>query len=386
MRLAAIVLALLSAWTGPAPRSDDAAREQQKAQCSTCKDTGLVPCKSCAKDPCKQKHEPKLCSIAARCKACGGTQRERCSKCKTEPDYDFAARRAEIAAWLAATAAPIDAFMGRPLAHAQSAHFVLTWDVPKVDAPGGATLHGAMHLYVDRLEEFYERFCKDVPCADADFSSKTAMMVWAREADQTKASPHFTLQPSDTESKLMGRAPVVSIFYDKGHLHEESELHQALVHHAAHCLLSNAWDGVWPGNIKGGWIDEGIAHWYETALFGGVRHYCYAEQDSIQDFKFGRWEGAVRAAVDAGETPPFVSLASRNTTAMSPEERMFAWSYCDYLLRAKPDKFAAVARLVKQKKPAGEVVQTALGITPFQFEEDWKAWVKATYALKPGKK
>jgi len=59
MRLAALVLALCPAAGGAAAPSLAPAHAQQKAQCSTCKDTGLVPCKACAKDPCKQKHEPR---------------------------------------------------------------------------------------------------------------------------------------------------------------------------------------------------------------------------------------------------------------------------------------------------------------------------------------
>ena len=101
-------------------------------------------------------------------------------------------------------------------------------------------------------------------------------VIEARAIDEEKsddlsqrASLKYTRQPSKTQSKLMGANPVVSIFYDKSHLHEEFELHQAVVHQVAHCLLSNVFDGVWPGNIKGGWIDAGLAHAYEVASAHG---------------------------------------------------------------------------------------------------------------------
>jgi hypothetical protein len=157
----------------------------------------------------------------------------------------------------------------------------------------------------------------------------------------------------------------VSIFYDKNHLHEESELHQACVHQVAHCLLSNVYDGIWPGNIKGGWIDEGLAHFYENKLFGEVRHYCYVEDDTIQTFKFGRWEPEVRNAVDQKKALGFLSVTGLDTVNMTPEQRMYAWSFCDYILRAMPGKFAKLAKAIKQKKVVSDALPSSLGVNPF---------------------
>jgi len=279
--------------------------------------------------------------------------------------------------------------LGRPLAHAKNAHFLLTFDIPKLDVegvPGGMALHAAMHLYLERLEQLHARFESDLGASDADFVGPTHVMLWSLKSDQEKASLSFTRQSSSTESKLMGAAPAVSIFYDREWLHDESELHQAVVHQVTHCLLSNVWDGVWPGNIRGGWLDEGLAHAYESSMFGTVRHYCYVETDTILDLGHGSWEPRVRAAVERGEAPSFLAVAGKNTTDLATDDQPFAWSYVDFLLRQRRASLGPLARAVKQKKPITEALAGTLQLSPFQFEEAWRTFVKENYALKEKKK
>lgn len=352
--------------------------------CKRCKDTGLAPCPEEARHACSGS-AARHCSIAAACASCGGTHTVPCTKCGRAPGPEREAERAAHQAWLP-TLAPIEAAMGRPLAHAASAHFLLTFDIPALDVEGGATLHGGMHLYLDRLEELFARVTRELGALEGDYLGNTHVLLWAKEADQQKAALAFTRQSSATESKLMGKAPVVTIFYDKAWLHEEFELHQAVVHQVVHCLLSNVWDGIWPGNIRAGWLDEGYAHAHELALFGEVRHYCYVEADTLLELQRGSWEPPVRAAVEAGKIPGFLGVAGKNTTELTPEEQLFAWSYVDFVLRAHAAGFGKLARALKSKRPLKESLADALALTPFQFEEAWQAFVKANYALKEKKK
>ncbi|MBK8180063.1 MAG: hypothetical protein IPK67_14510 [Planctomycetes bacterium] len=361
--------------------------------CKRCAGSGEVQCGSCAKSTCNWSGEGKVsarfCSLAAQCGSCRGTQRIACKECGREVTPATAKLRRETEAWLAEMAA-IDSTVGaagreKPV-HAQSAHFRITWNIKQVDVKGGSTPHGGMHVYLDRLEALYTEFLKDLSAADKDFCGITHVMLWQSARDQEKASPVYTGQASSTESKLMGKSPFVSIFYDKSHLHEEFELHQAVVHQVAHCLLSNVFDGIWPGNIKGGWIDCGLAHAYEIRTFGEVRHYCYVEQDTLQAFQFGRWEQAVLSGVQGGKEVRFLGVTGKHTTELTPEEHMYAWSYVDYLLRAHPGKFGAVARAVKSKQPYAEMLQSILGKSPAQFQGDWAQWVRTTYSPKKAEK
>ena len=369
---------------------------QGPSPCRKCNDTGLAPCPELTRHACEGSAAQR-CSIAASCTACVGTRTVPCAKCERAKKPEAAAAlagreaaQAENRAWLSELE-PIDAVLTRKLAHAKSAHFLLTFDVPKLEVtrPGDdvtVTLHAGRHLYLERMEERVARFCADLGCVEGDFLGPTHVLLWAKKPDQEKASLVFTRQSSSTESKLMGKAPVVSIFYDKEWLHEEFELHQAVVHQVTHCLLSNVWDGIWPGNIRGGWIDEGLAHAYEISMFDSVRHYCYVESDTILDLYHGSWEPDVRAAVEKDEAPAFLGVAGKNTTELQPEEQLFAWSYVDFLLRAHRAELGQLARAIKAKQPLQAALAETLKLSPFQFEQEWRAFVKEHYVLKDKKK
>lgn len=352
--------------------------------CKKCKGAGYVACPEAKEHACagtRARH----CSYAVACATCVGTALVPCPKCPPREDAERAATMERHRAWLAGWK-DSDAVLGRPLAHAESAHFRLTYDLGKLGVEGGETRHAGMHLYLERAEDLFERVARDLGATDADFLGQTAIFLWEKKADQETASLHFTRQSSATESKLMGKAPVVSIFYDQAWLHEEFELHQALVHQLAHCLLSNVWDGIWPGNIGAGWIDEGLAHDYELDLFDGVRHYCYVETDTILDLAKGPWEPIVRSAVDAGKAPGFLGVAGKNTAQLTPEDNYFAWSYVDWVKRVHPAQLGPLARRLKQKLPLAQALAETVQLTPFEFEREWAAFVKAEYALKKKKR
>jgi hypothetical protein len=363
------------------------ASAEAAADCRQCKDTGLVACPEESRHACTGASAVH-CSVAAACARCVGLRTIPCPKCAPPPSAQRVAAQEAHRAWLRELA-PIHAVLGRPLAHAESAHFLLTFDVDELEVEGVqgvVKLHDGMHLYLERLEQLFARFTGDLGATEADFLADTHVLLWQQQADQEKAALHFTRQSSSTESKLMGKEPVVTIFYDKEWLHEEFELHQAVVHQTTHCLLSNVWDGIWPGNIRAGWIDEGLAHAYEHALFGEVRHYCYVETDTIRDVLRGSWEPPVRTAVDQGTAPGFVGVAGKNTTELAPAEQPFAWSYVDFLLRERRAQLGPLARALKARTPLAAALARTLQLSPFEFEEAWRAFVRKNYAAKEKRK
>ena len=375
--LAFLALALPSA--SPAGLPDDPRAEAPL--CGACGDRGFVDCRKCKPSECSD-DSVLFCSVVAACEACAGTGRVECKRCDAVPAESIAERKLAVAKWRAERQ-EVNDYMERELVQVESAHFLVVFDAKGVK-PARKKLgkHAAAHLYLERLEEFHALFAKDLGAGEKDWFGKTTVMIWGKEADQVRASPRYTLQPSNTASKLMGAKPVVSIFYDKAHLHEEFELHQAVLHHVAHCLLSNAFDGIWPGNLKGGWLDGGLAHMYEVELFGGVRHYCYVESDSMGMFKFGAWERSVLGDVKAKRELSFLDVTSRHTSEMTPEQHMFAWSFVDFVKQASPEKLGPLARAIKQKQPIAAVIRELFDQSLFSFHESWREWVLATYSPK----
>ena len=377
---AALLMAVLAVG---ALAADD---PKKKPDCRTCKDQGWTPCK---RHP-KGTHTVESCAIRCSenigCKKCGGTLKLQCTRCDIDISERLAAERATNTKWLEEMNRIDEVMKSRNIMHCESAHFKLTYNIKMITPEKrGLKTHEGMHLYLERLEECYEQVCEDLGAKDDDFLAKTHVMMWEREAEVVRSASNFCRQNSNTKSYLLGAAPIFTIYYNKGFLHEEYELHQAVVHNVVHCLLSNVWDGIWPGNIKGGWLDAGFAHHYELKFKqygGGVRNYCYREGDTAVRFKFGRWESAVRIAVDKGEAPSFLSVASKNIDMLQPQDHMYSWSYVDFILKKYPGKFGEVAKLVKKRRPLSEVLKESLGMNPFQFEEKWNEYVQGAYSSK----
>jgi hypothetical protein len=376
------MLALLIALTLLGQDGRDAPAPQEHKTCLVCGGTGVVPCKKHGRDIEELEKDTTFCSFLVACPDCEGTLQRRCDRCKNRsPEYE--AKRDAAHAWRQAREARFDAVMGHALNHAESAHFALVYDIPKLAIGQKAfDAHRGMHLYLSRLESFWRDFAKDLGAQDGDFLSKTTVLLWSARADQEKASLKYTLQPSSTESKLLGKAPIFSIFYDKVFLHEEAELHQAVVHQTTHCLLSNLWDGLWPGTLKGGWFDEGLAHVYEIRYFGGVRHYCYREQDTLGTFKFGKWQSETRTLIQQRAGESLLRPLYKNTDLLTPEEHILSWSFCEFLITNHADKMGGFARAAKQGLSPGDASRNVLLMSPAAVEEAWIEYVKKSYSTQ----
>jgi len=367
----------------------DASAQESKKQikCKFCQDTGLMPCK---------RHEKKIkeiesvairCSENISCNKCCGTLRVPCTHCKQEEEAGYQAAKDDNLKWLAKME-EIDKFMkAKNVIHCESAHFILTYNIPSITVSRRAVkTHGGAHLYLERLEHLYKDVIKDLGAKDKDFFAKTHVMIWNREHELVRSARKYCRQSSNTKSFLLGAAPIFTIFYNRGHLHEEYELHQAVVHNVVHCLLSNVWNGIWPGNQKGGWIDAGYAHHYELHYFkqygGAVRNYCYREGDTSANFRFGKWASSIRKEVDRKETLSFLTVSSKNIDMLEPRDHMYSWSYVDFILKKHPESFGKLALYIKERKPIATVLKDSMGITPFKFEENWKIYVVENYSRK----
>lgn len=375
-----LVLSAVLVTTAIAAGADDG------VECKRCKDTGWLPCSKHPKNTLDTETVAIRCSEKIKCKKCGGTLKVPCTYCAKDIRAELAATRAENEKWLEKML-EINAFMKtKNVMHCESEHFILTYNIRRITVKQRALkTHLGMHLYLERLENLYLDVIKELGAKDEDFLAKTHVMMWEREHEVVRSAQKYCRQNSNTKSYLLGAAPIFTIYYNKGFLHEEYELHQAVVHNVVHCLLSNVWNGIWPGNIKGGWIDAGYAHYQELKFKeygGGVRNYCYREGDTNVNFKFGKWESSVRKDVDRNEAPSFLSVAAKNIDMLTPPDHMFSWSYVDFILKKYPEKFGTVALLVKKRKPIAEVMKESLGMSPFKFEEEWKAFVQESYSVK----
>ncbi len=358
------------------------------AQCQKCEGKGATPCQAHGDEGAELEKDCLYCSRAASCPQCGGSLEVDCDKCATA-DARLAAVRKDKADWRKKMQEHFDR-IGHEFEIGQSKHFLLFW------AGGRATIdkrrvseHHAMHLYLTRLESLYEQFKAATGATDADFRTVFQVMVWERQKDQITAAGHYTGQDArgTTGTKRMGAVGVYTVWLDPNLVDKdenvESDLYRNIVHNVSHLLLANAWNARWPGEKKcGGWVDEGVAHWFEDKLFGRCTNYCWQEVDSAVQYKGGRWRAPVMKLANDPKRPPFADTASKVLSGLTKEEHALSWSYCDFLIGKDPKAFGAVCRSIKEDKGFRDALKAEFGLTPLTFDEEWKKYVRANYGVK----
>lgn len=342
----------------------------------------MVACRLCASKTCESERGFAHCSVAQGCGDCGGVRWLDCESCTAPSELDLAAARAELARWRAAQQ-PIDEFMARrDLVHVDSAHFRVAFDLKRSPYKGVSGPHEAAHRMLDLCERSWSEFVADSGVPAAELAGVTQVFVWGSEKDQEKASSKWTLERSTSVAKLMGASPVLSLCYGKGRVRDEADLEHELVHQLAHCLLSNAYKSIWIGGKKAGWVDEGYAHFCEQRRTGSVQVWCSLSAQVLEKLEPWKFELEVARRASDGEVLDLASLSGLDTVGLSPLQRLFAWSYVDYVVRAHPARLGPLVRVLQQEKPTSEAVQTALNVSLADFQLAWTTWVKATYATR----
>jgi hypothetical protein len=152
-----------------------------------------------------------------------------------------------------------------------------------------------------------------------------------------------------------------------------------------HLLLSNMSPAYWLGNRKHGWVDEGVAHWFEDLLTGKCTNYCYEEVGIAvgAGFKNGRWRVPIRKLVDDKKLKPFTDLCQLNTDQLEWQDHGHAFACVDFLLaKYGGAEFTMMVRALKNQKPTRDALQEAFSLPILRFDEEFAEWVKATYPLQ----
>jgi hypothetical protein len=269
--------------------------------------------------------------------------------------------------------------------HLKTAHVDLTFSVPpltigrdKVDT------HHLMHLYGKRLEELRAKYLEIFGLAESDFSARLELYIFKDPKDHRTMAPRVC-GAGGTQSasqKLMGASTVLSMWHDGRSMPGDEGLWRSVVHNTTHLILSNQKLEVWLGNRKYGWIDEGVAHWFEDLVTQKCTNFCYEEValQSGASFKGGRWRVAVRKLVDAGKVHTFSELGERNTDQLTFEEHAYVFAFIDFLMvKHGGKKLCELIRAAKSGVVSRDALQKVYELNPFQFDEQFLAWVKATY-------
>lgn len=289
------------------------------------------------------------------------------------------ARRAGVVAARERHAA-LDEAMGRSLRKAESAHFVVVWEMPGMKV-GKKRFdeHAMLHLTLQRLEALYADYTQLFGVPDEAFAKKSRIFVWYLPDDHKRASQAFCDMYAPAGTKLMGPNPNYSVCGYSKLFKDDEQLHRNLVHCTTHLLFSHQYPSQWIGNLRGGWAEEGLAHLFEERGFGVCDTYCYQEQNTRYDFKGGKFKPALRKLVEEGEMPSLAGLMQRNTDQLEPAEHAVALAVVEYLVQRDAALFNQLGVKLRSRAESREVLQELYGLSILELEVALQAWVLETY-------
>jgi hypothetical protein len=369
------------------------AQSASPATCKKCLGAGVLPCARHAKLLPREQETAgcRRCSVANECKACSGALVIDCAMCNAGDATKERERRRQLARdWLVARRQQVDALTARePFLHFASAWYDLAFGLkPATVGEEKVDAHTRMHVHGERLAALRALFVQTLELADADLPERMLVVMSEEAADHAILGPRLTgLGTANSVGlKLMGPRYVYSMWSDKRSMPDDDAVHRNLVHNVTHLLLSQMQPAGFLGNRQHGWLDEGVAHWFEDKVTGKCANFCFEEilLQAPASFRGGRWRPVVRKAVDERSAPPFATVSARNTDQLNYLEHAFAFAYVDFLLQAHGGaKFRDFLRLVKGDQATRDALARVYGLTPLSFDGAFHAWVVAHYSLQP---
>lgn len=367
------------------------AQDPPVVTCRSCGNHGVLDCTKHKKPGLDQERAVRFCSFAAACKQCAGALQVDCRQCTNEAAQDALAARVELVAkWREGRRTEIDSLArGEPLLHLETEHVDLGFGFEKITV-GKQKLdtHEGLHLYGDRIEAFRRLYVETMQVEEKDFSARLRIYMCRDGEQSNQIGPRVTGigGSHSVGTKLMGVDAVYCMWQEPRGLPDDDAVHRNLVHNLTHLLTSNCAPAAYFGNPGNGWVDEGLAHWFEDKLFGKCTNYCFEEvlTQQGQTWKGGKWRPAVRAMLDAGEIQSVAALAAKNTDQLTFPEHAQSFAMVDHLLAVHGGaKLRDFVRLLKDKTEMRDAMQKVYATSPLAFDKEFQEWVRATYSPLP---
>lgn len=275
------------------------------------------------------------------------------------------------------------------------------------------------HLYAQRCEEVYARFCAIIQIKDSDFPSgakqwdgrgkymgegpylgekgKYEVILLPSEASGTQfLREQFGLQTKLSQRwNVLGRDTLVLVAHaDEGNLRDDPAMHG----HVAFNLAINMLDGYKHYSYDSAiWIREGLGHFIEREINPKFNTFDSSEGAVANMTRKEKWEPEVRKMVAAGQQISMAQLMTlKDYAGLTLNHHYTVWSMVDFLIRTKPDQFAAFnakihGRMNKQNladsanltDATRTAFQESIGMSYVEFDAVWAKWVEDTYVAAP---
>lgn len=187
---------------------------------------------------------------------------------------------------------------------------------------------------------------------------------------------------------------VLVVHTGQGDLKEDGAMHG----HVAFNLAINLLDGYKHYSYDTPiWIREGLGHFIEREINPKFNTFDSSEGAVAAMTRKEKWEPEVRKMIAAGTQLRMAELMTlKDYAGLTLNHHYTTWSMTDFLVRAKPDAYAAFnARLhgITNKAHIGDgsnmsdvhrtAFQECLGMSYTEFDAAWAKWVEETYITIP---
>src|SRR5262249_12109773 len=150
---------------------------------------------------------------------------------------------------------------------------------------------------------------------------------------------------------------------------DDVDVDRHLTHHVTHLLASVFHRKEWLYSL--GFVDEGLAHWFEMRYFANADNSCNQEEVE-EDFGNQNWHQLVLAGVQSGSNPTLAQVTAKRTDQLKGTDHAYAWSLCDFLLSHDPARFADLMARLKEKAEWRDALRSLYGNSIFELEGSWR--------------
>lgn len=309
-------------------------RAVAQGPCATCAGKDLVPCRSC---PLESEAQVLFCSLAAQCRTCGGALVVPCPTCKSATGKaECEQRRGATQAWLLARTRELSAAEvgSRPLL-CRPAHFELVFGPGPIEDCPVRDRHLQMHLYATRLETVWQRFVQvlALDAKDMTVEPRLRVAILRDDGDVRKLASAWCSLEVQGLGVTDGERGATVVECDPRGLGDDAALHRLVVHDVTHLLLHRLL-GESLDEHGHGWLEAGLAHWFEADAGDGLCDAaCWLGHPQIpKSFQGRRWRIGVREMLEAGTLPAVGNVIGRDVADLDLAQHAVAFALVDWLL------------------------------------------------------